>query len=55
MQWHLQQSLQLFGVVDYKGEPFNVEAGLGYGMTAASDRWVAKLMLSRDLNPPPAK
>ena len=50
-----QQSQQLFGVVDYKGEPFNVEAGLGYGMTAASDRWVAKLMLSRDLNPPPAK
>jgi hypothetical protein len=50
-----QQSQQLFGVVDYKGDPFNVEAGLGYGMTAASDRWVAKLMLSRDLNPPSAK
>ena len=50
-----QQSQQLFGVIDYKGQPFNVEAGLGYGMTAASDRWVAKLMLSRDLNPHPAK
>jgi len=45
-----QQSQQLFGVVDYKGEPFDVEAGLGFGLTAASDRLVAKLMLSRDLN-----
>jgi len=50
-----EQSQQLFGVVDYKSELINIEAGLGYGMTAASDRWVAKLMLSRDLNPPPAK
>lgn len=48
-----QQSQQLFGVVDYKGEPFDVEAGLGYGLTGASDRLVAKLMLSRDLNKPP--
>ena len=45
-----QQSQQLFGVIDYKGEPFDVEAGLGFGLTAASDRLVAKLMLSRDLN-----
>ena len=45
-----QQSQQLFGVVDYKGQSFNVEAGIGYGMTAASDRWVLKLMLSRDFN-----
>lgn len=45
-----QQSQQLFGVIDYKGEPFNVEAGLGFGLTGASDRWVAKLMLSHDLN-----
>jgi hypothetical protein len=45
-----QQSQQLFGVVDYKGEPVNVEAGLGFGLTGASDRLVAKLMLSRDLN-----
>ena len=50
-----QQSQQLFGVVDYKGEPFNVEAGLGFGLTGASDRLVAKLMLSRDLNKPPEK
>jgi hypothetical protein len=40
-----QQLRQLFGVIDYKGEPFNVEAGLGFGLTAGSDRLVAKIML----------
>ena len=47
-----QQSQQLFGVIDYKGEQFNVEAGLGFGLTTASDRLVAKIMLSRDLYKP---
>ena len=45
-----QQSQQLFSVVDYLGEPVTVEAGLGFGLTAGSDRLVAKLILSRDLN-----
>jgi hypothetical protein len=45
-----QQSQQLFAVVDFTGEPVDVEAGLGFGLTQASDRLVAKLMLSRDLN-----
>jgi hypothetical protein len=40
-----QQSQQLFAVVDYKGEPINVEAGLGVGLTPASDGLVVKLML----------
>jgi hypothetical protein len=47
-----QQSQQLFGVVDYKGEPLDVEAGLGFGLTPASDGLVVKLMLSRDLYKP---
>jgi hypothetical protein len=47
-----QQSQQLFGVIDYKGEPFDIEAGLGFGLTSASDRLVAKVMLSRDLYKP---
>ncbi len=46
-----QQSHQVFGVIDYKGEPFDIEAGLGFGLTPASDGLVAKLMLSHDLNP----
>jgi hypothetical protein len=45
-----QQSQQLFGVVDFNGAPVNVEAGLGFGLTQASDRLVAKLILSKDLN-----
>ena len=50
-----QQSQQLFGVVDYKSETINVEAGVGFGLTGASDRLVVKLMLSRDLYKPPHK
>ena len=45
-----QQSHQLFGVVDYAGDPVSVEMGLGFGMTPASDNLVAKLILSSDLN-----
>jgi hypothetical protein len=45
-----QQSQQLFGVVDFAGGGYAVEAGLGYGITRASDRLVAKLIVSRDLN-----
>jgi hypothetical protein len=49
-----QQSHQIFAVVDYKGKIFDIEAGLGFGLTAASDQLVAKLMISRDLNEAPA-
>ena len=48
-----QQSQQLFGVIDYKSDDFNIEAGVGFGLTPASDRWVVKLMISRDLYKPP--
>ncbi|MGA7808472.1 hypothetical protein [Bradyrhizobium sp.] len=44
-----QESQQLFGVVDYKSELVNIEAGIGFGLTPASDRVVVKLMVSRDL------
>jgi hypothetical protein len=50
-----QQSQQLFGVVDYKSDEINVEAGVGLGLTGASDRLVIKLMLSRDLYKPQHK
>ena len=43
------QSHQLFGVIDYDGE-VSVEAGLGFGLTAATDHRVAKLIVSWDLN-----
>jgi hypothetical protein len=37
-------------VVDYGGEPVNIEAGIGVGLTPGSDQLVLKLMFSRDLN-----
>ncbi len=45
-----QQTHELFGVVDYSGEPINVEAGVGFGLTSATDKLTLKLILSRDLN-----
>jgi hypothetical protein len=44
-----EQSHQLYGVVDYAGKFFDVEAGLGFGVTDASDNVTFKLILSRDL------
>jgi hypothetical protein len=43
------QSHQLFGVFDYDGQ-VAVEAGLGFGLTGATDHRVAKLIVSWDLN-----
>lgn len=43
------QTHQIFGVVDYSGAPMDVEAGIGFGMTRATDNVVLKLILSRDL------
>lgn len=45
-----EQSHQLFGVVDYSGKVMDVEAGVGFGLTDASDNLTLKLILSRDLN-----
>lgn len=42
-----RQQQTLFAVVDYSGEPVDVEAGIGHGFTAASDALVLKLMLTK--------
>jgi hypothetical protein len=44
-----KQSHQLFAVVDIKSKVIDIEAGVGAGLTGASDHWVLKLILSRDL------
>jgi len=44
-----QQSHQLYGVVDYNGKAMGVEAGIGVGLTDASDKLTFKLILSKDL------
>jgi hypothetical protein len=43
------QAHQIFGVFNYSGA-FEMEAGVGVGLTDASDRLQFKLILSRDLN-----
>jgi len=45
-----QQSHQVFAIVGRSGPPFDVEAGVGFGLTPASDAVTVKLILSRDLN-----
>jgi hypothetical protein len=45
-----QQAHQLYGVVDYATKTLNVEGGVGFGLTDASDKLTFKLILSRDLN-----
>jgi hypothetical protein len=45
-----EQQQNIYGVVDFKVGKFDVNAGLGYGMNAASDRFMAKLIIGMDLN-----
>lgn len=46
---------QFFAVVDRSGGFLDVEAGVGVGMTSASDRLTFKLLLARDLNHRPIR
>jgi len=50
-----EQAHQLYGVVNRTGGPFDIEAGIGFGLTGASDRLTLKLILSRDLNRRPIR
>jgi hypothetical protein len=43
------QTHQLYGVVDHSSKVLDVEAGIGFGLTAASDNLTLKLLLSKDL------
>ncbi len=45
-----EQPHQLFGVIDRTGGYFDIEAGVGFGLTDASDKVTLKLILSKDLN-----
>jgi opacity protein-like surface antigen len=45
-----QQRHNIFGVVDFKVDRFDIEFGVGYGLTSpGSDRWLTKLMITTDL------
>ena len=45
-----QQAHQLFAVMDHTTTALDIEAGMGFGLTSASDGLTLKLILSRDLN-----
>jgi hypothetical protein len=45
-----EQQHNVYGVVDFRVGRFDVNAGLGYGVNGASDRFMAKLIIGMDLN-----
>lgn len=44
---------EVWGAFDRNGKIWDIEAGAGLGLTAGSDRWTLKLMISRDINNKP--
>jgi hypothetical protein len=48
-----EQAHQLFGVVNHTFGSLDVEAGIGVGLTDATDRLTFKLLLARDFNKRP--
>jgi hypothetical protein len=47
-----EQQHNIYGVVDFKVGRFDVNFGVGYGFTGASDRLMTKLIIGTDLNDP---
>jgi hypothetical protein len=45
-----EQSHQLYGVLDHSSKLFDIEIGIGFGLTPASDKLNIKLLLLRNLN-----
>jgi hypothetical protein len=45
-----EQAHQLFAVVDRSWKGWDIEGGVGVGLTDATDRLTFKLILARDLN-----
>ena len=45
-----EQSHQIWAVANHAGKMINIETGIGFGLTGASDKVTLKFMISRDLN-----
>jgi len=45
-----EQQHNLYGVIDFKIGRFDVNAGVGYGLTPGSDRLMYKMIIGTDLN-----
>lgn len=46
---------EIWAVMDHKSKIVDIEAGVGFGITAGADKLTFKLMLSRDLNSQPKR
>jgi hypothetical protein len=44
------QQHNIYAVTDFKIGRWDVNAGVGYGLTSASDRWMAKMIIGTELN-----
>jgi hypothetical protein len=44
---------EVWGAFDRSGKTWAIEAGAGLGLTAGSDKWTLKFMISRDINKVP--
>jgi hypothetical protein len=44
------QQHNIYAVTDFKVGRWDVNAGIGYGLTSASDRWMAKMIIGTNLN-----
>ena len=44
---------EVWGAFDHNGKTWDIEAGAGVGLTAGSDKWTLKFMISRDINKKP--
>jgi outer membrane immunogenic protein len=44
-----EQGHNVYGVVDFKVGRFDIELGVGYGLTQGSDRWMTKMMITTNL------
>jgi hypothetical protein len=47
-----RQFHQIYGVIDRTGQSFDIEGGVGVGLTSATDDLTFKLILSHDFNKP---
>lgn len=44
------QEHNIYGVIDFKAGIFDVNFGVGYGLTPGSDRWMTKMIIGTELN-----
>jgi len=44
------QQHNIYGVIDFKAGIWDVDFGVGYGLTPGSDRWMAKMIIGTEIN-----